>query len=59
MSRRPARATQADLNRAGKTAKALGMAVEVKPDGTIRLVPVENSGEAPKASVGQEREIVL
>jgi hypothetical protein len=39
MSRRPARFTEADIRRAAKVAKQLGMAVEIKPDGTIRIVP--------------------
>ena len=39
MSRRPARFTQADLNRAIKAAKQNGMGVEVLADGTIRIVP--------------------
>ena len=57
MSRRPARFTEADIRRAGKVAKQLGLAVEIAPDGTIRLVPasVTNSGEASPP----EREIVL
>lgn len=42
MSRRPARATQADIRRAIEAAKAAGvaMAVEIRPDGSIRLIPV-------------------
>jgi hypothetical protein len=41
MSRRPARATLADLNRAVKAAESASspMAVEIAPDGTIRIVP--------------------
>lgn len=31
MSRRPARFTEADVRRAAKVAKQLGMAVEIKP----------------------------
>lgn len=41
MSRRPARCTQADLRRATAVAKEMGMAVEVAPDGTIRIVPAK------------------
>jgi hypothetical protein len=37
MSRRPARFTEADIRRAAKVAKQLGLAVEIAPDGTIRL----------------------
>lgn len=53
MSRRPARCTQADLNRAVKAAGP-GMAVEVLPDGTIRitpLIPAEKPQLAPKVRV--------
>lgn len=41
MSRRPARFTQSDVARALKGAEQAGvkMAVEISPDGTIRLVP--------------------
>jgi hypothetical protein len=41
MSNRPARATQADINRAVRAAAAAPcpMAVEIAPDGTIRIIP--------------------
>jgi hypothetical protein len=41
MTRRPARCTQADIARAINAAKQTGvsMAVEITPDGTIRLTP--------------------
>ena len=57
MSRRPARFTEADIRRAAKVAKQLCLAVEIAPDGTIRLVPaaVTNSSMAAPP----EREIVL
>ncbi len=47
MSRRAARCTEADLNRALKAAarQPEPMAVEVTPEGTIRIVPVEHSHE--------------
>jgi len=45
MSRRPARFTEADLFRAAKAAKRAGMAVEAMPDGTIRLVSQQLSGQ--------------
>ena len=51
--RRPARATQADIRRAVSAAKQAGatMAVEVLPDGTIRLIPTVPVPEtAPKAT---------
>ena len=46
VSRRPARVTQADIARALRAAEQVGahVAVEISPDGTIRLVP---SGAAP------------
>jgi hypothetical protein len=42
MSRRPARFTQADVNRAIRAAERAGisMAVEILPNGIIRLSPV-------------------
>ena len=40
MSRRPARCTEAELKRAIKAMLATGHgAVEILPDGTIRLIP--------------------
>lgn len=41
MSRRPARFTQADITRAVKGVKEAGenMAVEILPNGTMRIVP--------------------
>lgn len=43
MSRRPARCTIADIRRAVEGAKAAGvrMSVDILPDGTIRLIPME------------------
>lgn len=43
MTERRARAREADITRAIKAARKAGasMAVEIKPDGTIRLVPAE------------------
>lgn len=55
---RPARLTQAQVERAIKAAKRQGAsAVEVKPDGTIRisLAPVEKT----EGEVEPVREIVL
>lgn len=60
MSNRPARITLADLNRAAKAAKAHGFGVEVKPDGTIVLVPADSgqSGGKPKAKLaGDETDV--
>lgn len=42
MSRRPARFTEADIRRAGKVAKELGMEIAVELDGTICIRPMEN-----------------
>jgi hypothetical protein len=57
MSRRPARFTEADLRRAAKVAKMLGLAVEVAPDGTIRLCPVIEANHSTASPL--PREIVL
>lgn len=52
MSGRPARFTQLDLERAIKAAKLLGedAAVEIAPDGTIRIA------RAPPASAPPQRQ---
>lgn len=53
---RPARLTQAQVERAIKAAKRQGAsAVEVKPDGTIRISLVP--GDKPEETVEPEREI--
>lgn len=62
MTRRAARVTQADLNRAAKAARATGCIVEVKTDGTIVLRPDRdngNSGERPKEKLDELQEAVL
>lgn len=63
MSRRPARVTQADIARALRAADQTGMkmAVEIDPDGTIRLVPLDagQSQKTKKSGVEAPREIVL
>lgn len=46
MSRRPVKFREADLRKAKKVA-GKDMAVEMRPDGTIRLVPVQSLGETP------------
>jgi hypothetical protein len=60
MSRRAARFTQVDIRRAIEAAKAAGKdwAVEIAPDGTIRIV---QSSPKPQQTpeIGQERRIVL
>lgn len=66
MPRRPARVRQADIARAIRAVEQAGagarMAVEIAPDGTIRLVPVEpdeSRRNSPKCGVEAEREIML
>lgn len=51
MSRRPARCTEADIRRAAKVAKEMGMAVDILPDGTIRIGerPPDSDAPAPHA----------
>jgi hypothetical protein len=60
MSRRPARFTQADISRAIRAIQASGapMAVEIVPDGTIRIIPA-NAASAPPEAVPCPREIKL
>jgi hypothetical protein len=60
MPRRPARVTQADIARAIRAAdKARSpRTVEITPDGTIKLVPVE-AGTAKSEANGTKREIIL
>jgi hypothetical protein len=60
MPRRPARVTQADIARAIRAAEQAGSprTVEITPDGTIKLVPVESGAAKPEAS-GKKREIIL
>jgi hypothetical protein len=57
MPRRPARFTQADIARAIRAAEQAGSprTVEIAPDGTIKLVPVEPT----KPKVVKKREIIL
>jgi hypothetical protein len=58
MSRRPARFTQADIARAINAAKKadVQMAVEILPNGTIRLVPAP---VGQMQDLGAQRRIVL
>jgi hypothetical protein len=62
MSRRPARAPQADIRRAIEAARQAGgnMVIEITPDGTIRLTPapITNSQTKPDA-LEPSREPVL
>jgi hypothetical protein len=41
MPKNPCRFTQAELARAMRVAVTQGMTVEVRPDGSIRIIPVE------------------
>jgi hypothetical protein len=50
MSRRPALFTQADITRAAKAAQKVGLVVEVRADGVIRIVP-EKREQEPAALV--------
>lgn len=49
MTRRPIRATRAEIRRAVEAAKEAGvqMAVEILPNGTIRLIPSQGIGDLP------------
>lgn len=57
MARKACRFTEADVRRAAKVAKQLAMAVEIAPDGTIRIVPATVTTPAEMPPNG--REIVL
>lgn len=64
MSRRAARFTQADIARAIKAIEQTGanMAVEIAPDGTIRIVPLplkQDSEEKPPVAIEEEAEAVF
>lgn len=61
MSRRPARCTEADIGRAIKAAGKAGkpMAVEILPDGTIRITPAVDRTELDAPVTRPRREIVL
>lgn len=58
MSRKAARFTEADINRAGKVAKKLGMCVELLTDGTIRVAPMPAPRPEPEP-VDDERVTVV
>jgi hypothetical protein len=57
MPRRPAHVTQADIARAIRAAEQSGSprTVEIAPDGTIKLVPIEQTRQV----VAKKREIIL
>jgi hypothetical protein len=56
MSRRPARCTEADIKRALKAALSANppMAVEILPNGTIRIVPFEGALHRPSDCANEE-----
>ena len=58
MSRRPARVTEADINRALRAAAKVGdhLAVDIQPDGTIRIAPVSTT---PEKNSPKRKNIVL
>ena len=60
MSRTPAKVTQADIARAIRAIAQTGarLAVEIAPDGTIRLVPV-NSADDRRERVDEGEDIRL
>ena len=47
MSRPRARHTEADIRRATKVAKEMNMAVDLLPDGTIKIVPPPPQQDCP------------
>lgn len=47
MPRPPSRFTQSEIARALRVAKAQGMTVEIRPDGTMRIVPVDQPRPEP------------
>lgn len=62
MSRRAAKVTQADIARALRAAAAFGGAyqIEIAPDGTIRIVPVDpHRFSEPTADPGKWEERLL
>ena len=56
MPRTAARVTQADIARAIREAQQVGapMAVDILPDGTIRLLPVAGPVSAPAGNYGDK-----
>ena len=49
LTRRPAVITQADLLRALKAARKVGMTVEIRTDGSLLIVPLPTEDPAPVA----------
>jgi hypothetical protein len=47
MPRPASRLTQSEIARALRVARAEGMTVEIRPDGTLRIVPMEESRPQP------------
>ena len=56
MPRTAARVTQADIARAIRAAQQAGapMAIDILPDGTIRLIPVSGPVPVPSANFGDK-----
>lgn len=61
MSRRAARFTQADINRALRAIAQAGVpaTIEIGQDGAIRITPQRPASEPASANVAPHREIVL
>jgi hypothetical protein len=61
MTRRAARVTQADIARALRAAAQMGerMAVEIAPDGTIRITKAPDPERANPSKLARKREIRL
>lgn len=61
MSRRPANVTQAGIARALRAVKQSGLdaKVEIRPNGSIMIIPASAEEPAGMASIEQGREIVL
>ena len=61
MSRRPARFTQADINRALRAIAQAGVAatIEIRQDGAIRITPEKAASEPADVEVAPRKRIVL
>jgi hypothetical protein len=61
MSRRAARFTQADINRALRAIAQAGVAasIEIRQDGAIRIMPEKPASEPRSPEVAPRKEIIL
>jgi hypothetical protein len=60
MSRRAARFTQAELNRAARVVEISGGKLEIRIDqGVIRIVPIDGARPAPAQEVEPKRRMVF